>query len=147
MTENETNFLAFPPVVGSIVLFGAGYGWDALAKARWLNQCAIHYWGDIDTHGFAILDGLRSRFTHAESLLMDRAILMAHETLWGQEESPVIHDLPRLTPEEQILYYDLRDNRIRYGLRLEQERIGFAFLERALHAIGDKPRPACSYLQ
>ncbi|SFV13626.1 Wadjet anti-phage system protein JetD domain-containing protein [Pseudoduganella namucuonensis] len=27
ITENEINFLAFPPVAGSLVVFGAGYGW------------------------------------------------------------------------------------------------------------------------
>lgn len=38
---------------------GAGYGWQALAQAKWLNQCEIYYWGNLDTHGFAILDRLR----------------------------------------------------------------------------------------
>ena len=33
--------------------------------------------GDIDTHGFAILDTLRARFDHVESFLMDRDTLMA----------------------------------------------------------------------
>lgn len=42
------------------------------------------------------------------------------------------HDLPRLTPEERALFDDLRDNRIRPGLRLEQEMIGFTFVEAAL---------------
>ncbi len=36
ITENETNFLAFPPVADALVIFGAGYGWDALARADWL---------------------------------------------------------------------------------------------------------------
>ncbi|PMX97712.1 Wadjet anti-phage system protein JetD domain-containing protein, partial [Pseudomonas sp. GW460-13] len=56
MTENETNFLAFPEAADSLVIFGAGYGFSLLAKATWLSQCKLHYWGDIDTHGFAILD-------------------------------------------------------------------------------------------
>ncbi|MDP3709429.1 MAG: DUF2220 family protein [Polaromonas sp.] len=37
-------------------------------------------------------------------------------------------DLYRLTREERDLYDDLRDNRIRAGLRLEQEHIGFHWL-------------------
>lgn len=69
----------------AIAVFGAGYGWDTLAQAKWLAQCRIGYWGDIDTHGFAILDQLRHRFGQVESLLMDRATLMAHEALWGEE--------------------------------------------------------------
>lgn len=39
ITENEINFLAFPSVKDAIVIFGAGYGWDALARSRWLNDC------------------------------------------------------------------------------------------------------------
>lgn len=128
ITENETNYLALPPRSGTLAIFGAGYGWDALARAQWLNACAIHYWGDIDTHGFAILDQLRSRFAHVESLMMDRATLDAHEAFWGSEERPQRADLPRLHAREAALYDDLRDNRIRPGLRLEQEHIGFGWV-------------------
>lgn len=132
ITENETNFLAFPPVDASIVIFGAGYGWDTLANAQWLKRCAIHYWGDIDTHGFAILDQLRSRFGHVGSFLMDHATLMAHEALWGDEDDQVLRDLPRLTAAERALFDELRDNRIGKKLRLEQEMIGFGWVEAAL---------------
>ena len=41
-------------------------------------------------------------------------------------------DLHRLTHEESALYNDLRDNRIRAGLRLEQEHIGFHWLAHRL---------------
>jgi hypothetical protein len=132
ITENETNFLAFPLMRNSIVVFGAGYGWDALAKADWLKRCTIYYWGDIDTHGFAILDQLRARFDHVESFLMDRATLMTHKTLWGKEDDQVLHDLSRLTSAEQALFDELRDNRIRKGLRLEQERVGFRWVQDAV---------------
>lgn len=134
ITENETNFLAFPPMPDAIVVFGAGYGWDALSKAAWLSCCSIHYWGDIDTHGFAILDQLRGRFGHVSSLLMDRATLMAHEALWGEEQDQVSRDLPRLDDAEHALFNDLRDNRLRRNVRLEQERIGFEWVEAALSA-------------
>jgi hypothetical protein len=135
ITENETNFLAFPAATDAtdaIAIFGAGYGWDALSRAEWLSRCSIHYWGDIDTHGFAILDQLRRRFAHVESFLMDRATLMAHQSLWGNEPDQVVHDLPSLTVVEQALFDDLRDNRIRGNLRLEQEMIGFAHVKTAL---------------
>ncbi len=135
ITENEINFLAFPQVRDSLVIFGAGYGFDMLRKAEWLSRCRIHYWGDIDTHGFAILDQLRSQFDHVESFLMDHNTLLAFETLWGEEEKQTLRDLPRLNPEERALYDDLRDNRIRKNLRLEQERIGFGWVESALSAL------------
>lgn len=135
ITENEINFLAFPPIKDSLVIFGSGYGFEMLRKAAWLSRCHIHYWGDIDTHGFAILDQLRCQFDHVESFLMDRNTLLAFETLWGIEVNQTLRDLPRLTPEERALYDDLRDNRIREKLRLEQERIGFNWVESALSAL------------
>lgn len=137
ITENEINFLAFPPVRHAIVIFGAGYGWEALSRTAWLNKCSIHYWGDIDTHGFGILNQLRSAFDHVESFLMDRATLDAHALVWGVEDKPLLADLHRLTPEERALYDDLRDNRLRTGLRLEQEHIGFHWLKRELEKLVD----------
>jgi hypothetical protein len=125
ITENETNFLAFPVVSGSLVLFGAGYGFEALNDNTWLQQCRLYYWGDIDTHGFAILDQLRARFPDVQSFLMDRATLMAFESVWGREDNPLTRDLLRLRAEERSVYDDLRNQRIRANLRLEQEFIGF----------------------
>jgi hypothetical protein len=132
ITENETNFLAFPEVSGAIVVFGAGYGWEALARAAWLHRCQLHYWGDIDTHGFAILDQLRGHFPTAASFLMDRETLLAHRLHWGQEPERARHDLSRLTAEEAAVYDDLRLDRHQPRLRLEQERVGFGWLSARL---------------
>ena len=139
ITENEVNFLAFPDVRDSLIVFGAGYGFDMLAQAQWLSRCSIHYWGDIDTHGFAILNQLRAHFAHVDSFLMDRATLIAFATLWGEEEKQTLRELPRLSQEERALYDDLRDNRLRPKLRLEQERIGFGWVEAALAALPGVP--------
>lgn len=132
VTENEINFLAFPRVDDSLVVFGAGYGFDTLVAADWLRRCHLHYWGDIDTHGFAILDQLRAAVPHVESFLMDRETLMVHESQWVEEPRPVNRHLTRLHSAEHALYDDLRHGRIRPALRLEQERIGFHWLETAL---------------
>lgn len=128
ITENETNFLAFPSLARALVVFGAGYGWDALAHATWLHRCKLHYWGDIDTHGFAILDQLRGHFPHAVSFLMDRETLRAHRLYWGEEPEPARQDLSRLTADEAVLHDDLRFDRLKRGLRLEQERVGFGWV-------------------
>lgn len=135
ITENETNFLAFPPAADTLVVFGAGYGWDALARAGWLHRCQLHYWGDIDTHGLVILDQLRGCFPGAASFLMDRETLLAHRSHWGEEPQPARHDLSRLTPEEAAVYDDLRFARLQPGLRLEQERVGFGWLNERLSAL------------
>ena len=139
ITENEINFLAFPRLPDSLLIFGAGYGFEVLAQAEWLTRCQVFYWGDIDTHGFAILDQLRAHLPHACSLLMDRVTLLAFKAQWGVEEKPTRRDLTRLNVEERALYDDLRDNRLRPNLRLEQERIGFGWVEAALAALDSGP--------
>ncbi len=135
ITENEINFLAFPSVPKGIVIFGAGYGFDRLSEARWLESRRIHYWGDIDTHGFAILDQLRSKVPHAESFLMDRETLLAHRVHWGRETTPQKRDLSRLNPIENRLYDDLRYDRINSRLRLEQEKVEFEWIKGALEGL------------
>ena len=137
ITENEVNFLAFPALADGLVIFGAGYGFDALAAARWLSSRQLHYWGDIDTHGFAILDQLRAHFAHAQSFLMDRETLVNHGALWTDEPQPTSRDLLRLRADERALYDDLRWRRLGEGqVRLEQERIGYQCVLWALAACG-----------
>jgi hypothetical protein len=135
ITENEINGLAFPPVPESLVLFGLGYGVDRLAEIGWLKEKALFYWGDIDTHGFAILDRLRAALPHTRSFLMDRETLIAHRELWGREEERHEGPLSRLTESEQALFDDLRHDRLDERIRLEQERVSFARLKQVLQAL------------
>ncbi len=132
ITENEINFLAFPEVAGAMVIFGAGYGFDNLAAADWLRERKIHYWGDIDTHGFAILNQLRRIFPQVVSFLMDRETLLAHRDLWVTEAQPESGNLEQLNFVESTLYDELRMNHWGDRVRLEQERIGFDLLLEAL---------------
>lgn len=132
ITENEINFLVFPEMPEAMVIFGAGYGFENLASAAWLGQKPVWYWGDIDTHGFAILNQLRKNFPHAMSFLMDEETLLSHQNLWSVETKPETGELTRLTDGERLLYDALRNNHWREGVRLEQERIGFDFLKAAL---------------
>lgn len=135
ITENDINGLAFPETPRSLVIFGLGYRVDALVDAQWLRQSELHYWGDIDTHGFAILDRLRTTFPHARSLLMDRQTLMSHRSLWVEEPSRHEGRLLHLTPTEEALFEDLRTDRLGHCVRLEQERIPFGIVRQALAAL------------
>jgi hypothetical protein len=134
ITENEVNFLAFPRGAYSMVVFGAGYGFEMLGRAAWMRHCQLHYWGDIDTHGFAILAQLREHFPRARSLLMDRETLLGHALFWNTEPNPETRDLAGLNIEEQHLYNDLRFNRLGRHVRLEQERVRFELVQQAVHA-------------
>ena len=129
ITENEVNALAFPDVDSGMVVFGGGYGIERLAQVDWLRSRRVMYWGDLDTHGFAILDRLRASIPGVESLLMDEDTLQAHRHVWGQEDvdKRYLADLMRLTEQERQLFLQLRDNMFEERLRLEQERIGYTW--------------------
>ena len=143
VVENEITYLAFPLPGDAMVIFGAGYAVPVLETLGWLADLDVVYWGDIDTHGFAILNRLRHCFPHARSMLMDRATLLAHQTQWVTEPAPTAADLDLLSPAEQDMYRMLVTGDLGPAIRLEQERVSFAALERAVHAI-DSP-PDCQY--
>jgi len=132
ITENDINGLAFPDIAKSMVIFGLGYGLQALDEISWLNDKAIYYWGDIDTHGFAMLDQIRQYFPHTESLLMSKETLLAHRQLWGQENKPTSRNLDYLRPQEMELYQEIISNSYGKNLRLEQERISISCLKAIL---------------
>lgn len=132
VVENEINFLAFPAVPAAIAIWGGGYAVDRLAPLTWLRERELVYWGDIDTHGFAILSRMRSRFPATQSMLMDRATLLAHRDHWVREPRPTRAALPFLTPSEAALYEELQDAVHGPAVRLEQERIRFYAVEATL---------------
>lgn len=137
ITENETNFLAFPAVTAGMVIFGVGYGAEMLAEAHWLSACHLYYWGDTDTHGFAILSQVRGILPGIQSFLMDEATLLRNRELWGRE--PRQHSalaLPRLTEEEQAVFQGLKQQRWALNLRLEQEHVPWPEVLSALHNLG-----------
>ena len=144
ITENEINALAFPDIPGGMVIFGGGYGIERLAQVEWLGDKEVLYWGDIDTHGFVILDRLRSHVPHTRSLLMDAQTLHAHRALWGKEETAARYtgELNRLSEEEYRLFVELRDNIHGPNLRMEQERIPYTWAVKAIrHALAGLGEP------
>jgi hypothetical protein len=137
VTENKINFLTLPKSSNVLAIFGGGYAIDLLRALPWIANQPLHYWGDLDTHGFAILSRLRQFFPHTCSFLMDRDTLMMHRDLWTEELSGtrVLRDLPTLDPHEQALYDDLRNDRLGDRVRLEQERVKYQLVEQVVLAL------------
>ena len=141
VVENEVTGLSFPMIDNSILIFGGGYAVERLATAAWIGSTHLIYWGDSDTHGFAILDRLRGHFPKTQSLLMDRTTLLAHRAQWNFEAVPHIAELPRLNSDERSVYDSLRHDRFGSGVRLEQEHVLFCF---ACSAIDRLSSVSCS---
>ena len=136
IVENIQTALAFEDMENSIVLFGLGYGVDVLGKLPWLRQARCIYWGDIDTHGFSILNRARSYLLKMESILMDKAALLSHKQLWVTEkEQAASVQLLNLTADEQELYQALKSNAFGQNVRLEQERIRWDYAWDVLRTI------------
>lgn len=134
ITENEVNALAFPAVRSGTVVFGGDDGIDRLAQIGWLRDRQVLYWGDNDTHGFAILDRLRANMPHVRSLLMDDRTIHAHERSWGEDDPDKRYtgELGRFTDAGQRLFLELRDDIHGARLRMEQERIIYQWARTAI---------------
>lgn len=115
------------------IFLALGYGVTLLESLPWMKEKRILYFGDLDTHGLAILAECRRLFPQTESVLMDlptferwRAFAVTEPK--GAEPSP-----EHLTSEERALADVLSAGR----LRLEQERIPLGTVREALLRVLD----------
>lgn len=127
--ENEITYLSVPIPERGAVIWGKGFEVNRAGSMPWLIKSEINYWGDLDTHGFAILNQLRAWLPQTRSFLMDRDTLLAHQDRWVREDSPTNARLDRLDHEESTLYADLVSDRLGESVRLEQERLDWAWVQ------------------
>ncbi|MGN6089196.1 MAG: Wadjet anti-phage system protein JetD domain-containing protein [Actinomycetales bacterium] len=133
VVENEITYLAVDVPAGGMVLWGKGFDVDRVGRLPWLADVEVVYWGDIDTHGFAILDRLRAWLPQTRSVLMDRATLLAHRDRWVEEDRPTRAALSRLTEDERGLYEDLVTDAFGQRVRLEQEVVDWGWVGARSH--------------
>jgi hypothetical protein len=124
VVENLETGIALPELPGCVAFMKLGNGVGALSLIPWLKNVRAVYWGDIDTHGFAILGQARAALPGVSSILMDQVTLLDHRPLWGREPTPFagahVYDL---TAEERLVFEGLRANLWGQNVRLEQERL------------------------
>jgi hypothetical protein len=135
VVENEVTYLSIDVPDGGVVIWGKGFEVDRVGRLPWLAGIPVDYWGDIDTHGFAILDRLRAWLPHTHSVLMDRETLINHRDRWVKEDRPATSTLTRLTQAELDLYTDLVTDRLGQRVRLEQERVDWTWATNALQQV------------
>jgi hypothetical protein len=124
IVENVQSGLAIDDLEGTIVVMGLGYRVDVLGRLPWIERAKAFYWGDIDTHGFAMLSRARGYLPHLESLLMDDAVLQANRDLCvAEKQQHGAQTLPNLSTAELAVYRHLKAQTWGFPVRLEQERI------------------------
>ena len=133
IVENLQSGLALPATPGAVALMKLGHAVNLLRQLPWLRTARVIVWGDIDTHGLAILDRVRAGLPQTESILMDCETLLGHRALWVEEPQP--YDGPpleRLSEHERLVFDGLLGNRWGVNVRLEQERLPWQLVLSAL---------------
>ena len=122
----------FPRRPGASCCSARAMRWTAWATS-WLHRCPLHYWGDIDTHGFAILDRLRAHSPGPLTADGPRNLAGTSPALGRRAAGQALHGHTAAPDDAELaLFEDLRDDRLGQRIRLEQEHIRFGWLERAL---------------
>lgn len=131
IVENLETLLSLPDIEGVVAIHGSGYIGHLAAQLPWVLTRPVLYWGDLDSHGFAILNRVRTAGIDARSVLMDRLTLEEFGDLCVDEPTSFRGELSRLTAEERAVFDLLRE---RGDVRLEQERIAWHYAWRVLSA-------------
>jgi hypothetical protein len=140
VVENLETGLALDDLPDTVVFMKLGGAVSLLAQVPWVRDARLHYWGDIDTHGLAILGACRAVLPQTLSLLMDVPTLLDHRDLCVDEPQPFSAPCPAcLTPGERELFEGLRQDRWGVRLRLEQERIAWPYVQSALASVWQVP--------
>lgn len=83
---------------------------------------------------------MRAHHPQVQSLLMDEETLLRHRDLWSHDDSKPGSQLARLSIDEQRLYGRLGQGAFGPAIRLEQERIGWAWaMDRVRATVGGVP--------
>jgi len=136
VVENLATGLALPSFPDVVCFMKMGNAATLLADVPWVANAKLYYWGDIDTHGFAILSRVRQRFPGIESLLMDELTMDVYRELCVEEPTPTrTVDTAYLREAEKALYQKLCAGHKGKYLRLEQERIYWPYALKALAAL------------
>jgi hypothetical protein len=127
IVENLETGLALPDLSGVVALMKLGGAVSILETLPWLQGIDTFYWGDIDTHGYAILAHARRALPRLKSVLMDSETLLNNRNFWVEEfVQNDSAELSRLEDHERMVYEGLRSQAWGMNIRLEQERIPWA---------------------
>ncbi|WP_372719985.1 Wadjet anti-phage system protein JetD domain-containing protein [Novipirellula sp.] len=136
IVENKINLLTLPKLTRTIALGGLGNAVTQLCDVSWLQTSDVHYWGDLDADGFAILDRLRQRLPKVQSLLMTAEVFESLSEIVTAGNGVSVRELHHLTMTETALYQRLCQS----NQRLEQEHIPQTVVQKAFEHWGVSER-------
>ena len=135
IVENEMVYLTFPRCKDSICIWGQGYKVNILNGIEWFKSKELHYFGDLDEHGFDILSTYRRRYPQIQSFCMDKKILEEYRQFLVDGKKLENERIPEnLTEAEKECFMILRGVKSEKN-RLEQERISVAYITKQLSVL------------
>lgn len=129
--ENIQTGLAIKAPKDILLLFGLGADVKRIGQIDAFRSIPVLYMGDLDRHGLFILNELRKALPQVESVLMNGATLQTYRHLAVKDPTNDSKDreCDLLTQNETELLWQLKKD----NLRLEQERIPIAVVEKAFN--------------
>lgn len=134
IVENLETGIALPDIPGCVALMKLGLAVGVVGKLPWVEGIPVVYWGDLDTHGFVILDRAREALPQLTSILMDIETVENYLSLAVME--PQQHrrvELAHLERFERTVYDGLYADVWGPKLRIEQERLPWSMAMKRLH--------------
>ncbi|WP_375163923.1 DUF3322 domain-containing protein [Herbaspirillum huttiense] len=136
VVENLETAYCLPDFPQTVAFVGLGNAVSLASTMPWMEDVPVIYWGDIDTHGFTILSRARKVFGDVTSTLMDEITLKTFMNRSIPEPTQSLNaDVSHLSAGEATVYRGLLDGTWGQSLRLEQERIDWAYCEQRLKQI------------
>lgn len=132
IVENEMVFLTFPKVPESICIWGHGFTVNVLKDVAWLGKNELHYFGDLDEHGFEILSTLRRYYPRIQSFCMTCEIFNKYEKYVVKGVRLNGNVIPENLTKDELEVFNMIRNRTLESCRLEQERIDNVDIEKAI---------------
>lgn len=147
ISENKDTAITFPTLPEGIAVEGDGFGGKTAASFPWLAGApTLIYWGDMDRHGYEILNGWRADGVPVASILMDETAYETYEPFGtntyenGRDIEPGDRKpLPHLTASERAVYNRITDPASVTHRRIEQERVPLDVARKAVHATLNRP--------
>ncbi len=125
LVENETNLYLLPERRGALVLFSKGHAVTQLSNIPFLERAKLIYWGDLDEHGFIMLNNFRKIYRHAKSMFMDKQTVEQHRNqMLKQPERYKTEALEFLSDLEMEAFKILKQS----NGRIEQEQLNQHYL-------------------
>lgn len=131
LVENKTNLYLLPETRNMLAIFSWGKALTLLEEIPLLANARLFYWGDLDEEGFVILDSLKSKYNHVESILMDETTIHLHQEQIITHKAFQARTLNHLNEGEKKAYELLASG----SHRLEQERLLQNYVQMVLNRL------------